>query len=141
MVGKATVVLDPAGAQQGQANEMTPYQVLAKYFNVVYAGSDKLPPRLNAAEMWFAGQVDGKPRIVFDPRSAHLQRALAHNYRFVKKKDTGVGVDTRDIPDKNHASNIADAFMYLCMYAGGGQMGVAQQRARSVAVASARGWT
>lgn len=135
------VVVDPAAFHRSQANEVTAADILMKYFKVYPAASDKLPPRLNAAETWFAGQVEGKPKILFDERTPMLQRALAHNYRFAKKKDTGIGTDTKDLPEKNHPwSDLADAFMYLCMHAGGGSV-IVQPRAREVVVASAKGWT
>lgn len=140
--GRATVTADPAVNHRGQANEKTPYDILAKYFTVAIAFTDKLPARLGAAETWLSGQIDGRPKIVFDPRTPFLQAALAHNYRFAKKKNTGgIGDDTKDLPEKNHPSNTADAFMYLCMSVAGGYTGGGQPQARKIVVADSRGWT
>lgn len=141
--GRPYFVGDPAINVRGQANEVAPFDILTKYFHTSIAWSDKLPARINAGEVWLAGQVDGKPKMILDPRTTGLQRTLAHNYRFAKKRDTGMGTDTKDTPDKNHPwSDIADAWMYLCMHAGGGVMPMGmQQQARKVEVVSPRGWT
>jgi hypothetical protein len=141
--GKPYVVADPSINIRGQGNELTPFDILIKYFHVTVAWSDKLPARINAGETWLAGQVDGKPKMVVDPGCTGLQKALAHNYRFAKKKQTGgINDETKDLPDKNHPwSDIADAWMYLCMHMGGGMMPVHMQQARKVEVVSARGWT
>lgn len=143
MAGKPYVTADPAINHRGQANEVTPWDILIKYFNVALAYTDKLPARLGAAESWLAGQVDGKAKVLFDGNTPSLQAAIAHNYRFAKKKNTGgIGEDVKDLPDKNHPwSDLADAFMYLCMHAGGGSMGHIQPSARPVEVVSSRGWT
>lgn len=139
--GCAYITGDPAINHRGQANEITPFDILTKYFSVALAYSDKLPARLGAAEQWLSGHVDGKAKIIFGPMTPFLQGALAHHYRFEKKKNTGgIGDETKDTPEKNHPSNIADAFMYLCMHVGGAGA-VLVQPAREVQVVSSAGWT
>jgi hypothetical protein len=136
------VVADPSITQRSQANEVTAYDILARYFTVHTAPSDRLEPRINAAENWFAGQVNGKPKILLDPHTPYLQGALAHGYRYEKKRMTGVFTagETKDTPEKNNWSHIADAFMYLCMYTGGAPQHL-NQHARPVVIESAVGWT
>lgn len=143
MQGKMSVIADPAIMHRSQANEVTPYDILVKYFNVTLAFTDKLPARINAAESMFSGQVDGKPRLVLGPDTVMLQKALAHHYRYAKKKNTGsLSDEIKDLPEKNHPwSDLADAFMYLCMFAGGGNAAAYQAPVREVKVVSAAGWT
>lgn len=142
--GKPIFIGDPMINSRGQANELTAFDILTKYFTVVLAWSDKLPARINAGESWLAGQIDGKPKLIVDPGCTGLIAALMHNYRFAKKRMTGTAHDDpKDVPDKNHPwSDIADAWMYLCMYAGGGMSAeYGRQAARKVEIASSAGWT
>lgn len=146
---KPILVVDPAAMHRGQAQEITPFQIIARHHVVYTAPTNDVAMRVGAGETWLAKQVGGgKPGLHFDPRTPYLQKALAHGYQFEKRKATaaaGFGsVDTKPLPDKNrHESNIADAFTYLCSYALGPQAsaGFGGSQARPVEVVSSRGWT
>lgn len=146
---KPIIVVDPAANHRGQANEVTPFQIISRYFTVYTAPTNDVALRISSGETWLMKQVmGGKPGIQFDPRTPYLQKALAHGYQFEKRKATAAagfgGNDLKPLPDKNrHESNIADGFMYLCSYTLGPQAAgdFGRGGAREVEVVSSRGWT
>lgn len=130
-------VIDPAAAQRGQANELTPIDVVKRYFPCYAASTNKLDRRVNATEVWLGRQVDGTAALLFDPTLTFLNDGMAWGYRYERKKD---GTDKESI-EKNTYSHSVEALGYLCVHMLGAS-GVEQAaRKREVRVASAVGWT
>lgn len=134
-------VLDPAGAAKGQANDVSPMDVLRSCgLRVITAPTNLIPPRLEAVERHLLRR-DG---LLLDPSCEYLIAALASEYKFKLKKNG----EMEDKPEKLHPwSDLADALQYLCLIAGGQNLGRILQRAvyrRTSAAATAppvRGWT
>lgn len=135
------VIIDPS-IKRSEADEQTAFSIVQKYFKGIPAPTNAIEARINAVESWFARQINGEAGIEIDPTLLFTIKLLEYGYRFEKKKDTGLGQDTKDEPAKNHYSHLADALQYLCLYTIGGFGAHANfAKARQIQVVSARGWT
>lgn len=135
-------VIDPAGTHRGQANDVTPADVLeGGGIKVVPAPTNALDRRLSAVERLFL-QHDG---ILIDPGCKQLIAACSSDYRFQVKRDGSTEVT----PEKLHPiSDLADALQYLALAVAGGNVygRVIDRMRRRVVGATAeappvRGWT
>jgi hypothetical protein len=106
-------VIDPAGLQKSQVNDLTPADVLQQAgFRVIPAPTNDPLRRIEAVERRFQ-KVDG---IAIDPRCKELIRGLASEYRFRVKRNG----ELEDRPEKKHpVSDIQDALQYAALVAGG----------------------
>lgn len=108
---------DPAGAQRGQADEVTCFQVVNKIFEpyhiFVQPGEQTLELRLESVRWALTNLIDGNPAITIHPRCKTLIKALAGRYKFKKIQVGGIEDRYTQTPDKNHPwSDIADALQY-----------------------------
>lgn len=109
---------DPKGADKGQADERTAYDVFASYgMKIVPAPvkNNHLQTRLMAVEHALNSMWMGLPRVQLSPRCYTLKLAMAGRYR-VKKAGLG---DPEPIKDK--WSDIADCAQYFCLFIGEGR--------------------
>jgi hypothetical protein len=106
-------VIDPAGLQKSQVNDLTPKDVLEHAgFRVIPAPTNDPLRRIEAVERKFEKQGG----ILIDPRCKELIRGLAAEYRFRAKKNG----ELEDRPEKKHpVSDLQDSLQYLCLVAGG----------------------
>ena len=75
-----------------------------------------IDPRLAAVRRYLASP-DGQARLLLDPSMTGTRRAMNGAYRMVKKQ--GAHGEYRVEPDKNAASEPADALQYTCLDAAG----------------------
>ena len=138
----AMVVIDPAAFQRVQTDERTVADIYRNEgFMLKPAKTNSIAARISAVDTFLTRVVDGKYGVSIDPESASpLIQALAGKYRY-KINTKGVKDET---PSKDHpASDVADAFQYLCLHADGGETfgGSVQEERREVKTVSAVGWT
>jgi hypothetical protein len=106
-------VLDPACWQRSQANELTIDQVVRSMGYQTLRASTNIPERrIAAVEGLLMRAIDGGPGLLISPDCPWLIKAMDYLYRN-KKMANGV---TTAIPEKNHASHIADSLQYLCLH-------------------------
>jgi hypothetical protein len=111
---KFFVVGDPAGRQKSQVNEESVFDVLNRLgFSTVAASTNDVQPRLIAVESNLLKVISGTPMVLIQrDECPQLVRALMHDYKYERKKTGRID----DIPCKSHpASDLADAFQYMCL--------------------------
>jgi hypothetical protein len=111
------LVIDPAGFQKSQVNDLSPADVLKqKGFKVIPAPTNDIMRRIDAVERMMQ-RNDG---LLIDPRCKELIRGLSSEYRFKSKKNG----ELEDRPEKKHpVSDIQDALQYAALIAGGTNTG------------------
>jgi len=121
------IIFDPAGMARGSFDEYTSYDVIrAAGFMCIPAPSNKLAPRLNAAERFMTETRGGTAAMLINrSKCPTLVAGLNGSYRF---KFNQIG-ESQPIPEKNKWSHVCDAHQYLCMAASGG---TASQIARKI---------
>lgn len=112
---------DPAGSQESQTDEQTPFQILEqKGINCqpAYHNNDPIVRRESLYQP-LTRLVDGKPGFLLSPRCRITRKALAGGYCYRRKKISG---DERyhDYPDKNKYSHPAEALEYALLGEGEG---------------------
>lgn len=138
------IVGDPAGADKGQIDERTAFDVLrSEGFTAMPAPTNDIETRLRAVENYLLQQRDGAGAILFDrSRCPKLIQAMNGMYRYSK---TSLDV-SRPKPDKNEWSHVSDALQYACMAMGGTRFALQIARKLHPRVSSrppvtAAGWT
>ncbi len=124
-------VLDPACYARSQVNEVTIAQAVAQRgYRTIRAATNDPERRIAAVEGLLTRAVDAGPGLLLSPDAPWVIKALDYLYRY-KKQAAGV---SQPVPEKNHASHIADALQYLCLHynanggpAGWGQRNIARQ--------------
>ena len=107
------VVIDPAGYQKSQINDLCPADVLKMAgFKVIPAPTNDIARRIEAVERLMM-KLDG---LKIDPSCTTLIRGMASDYRFRTKKDG----ELEDKPEKKHPiSDVQDCMQYAALVAGG----------------------
>jgi hypothetical protein len=106
-------VLDPACYQRSQVDEVTIAQAVASHgFRTMRASTNVPERRIAAVEGLLTRSIDGGPGLLIDGNTCPwLVKSLDYLYRN-KKQANGI---VTAVPEKNHASHIADAMQYLCL--------------------------
>lgn len=107
------VVIDPAGYQKSQVNDLCPADLLKMGgFKVIPAPTNDIARRIEAVERLMM-RVDG---LQIDPSCTILIRGLASDYRFRSRKSG----ELEDKPEKKHPiSDLQDCLQYTALIAGG----------------------
>jgi hypothetical protein len=112
---------DPAGSQQSQVDERTPFDILRA------AGIDARPApsndgllRREAVALPLSRLVDGKPGLVVSPACAVLRKGMAGGYHYRRVPVAGEE-RYEDKPCKNRFSHVCEAGQYLMLGAGEGR--------------------
>ena len=118
------VVLDPAGYQKSQVNDVCPADVLiAGGFRVIPAPTNDPMRRIDAVERLMQ-RADG---MLIDPSCVEVIRGMASEYRFKAKRNG----ELEDRPEKKHpVSDIQDSLQYAALVAGGVNYGRILSRPR-----------
>lgn len=115
---------DPAGDDQGQASDETPFSVFRAHgLRVLKAyHNNKLNIRLEAVEnvLGRSNDFNTGPGLLIDPGCKQLHAALNGGYQYKRQRVSGSSKYS-DLPDKNQYSHLADAFQYLLLGAGEGK--------------------
>jgi len=114
------VIGDPAGEQRAQSDERSVFMIFQQEgFVITRARSNAIATRLAAVDNFLTRQIDGGAAVLIDPSAKELIRALrgAYHYAISTKGDVA------PLPKKDMASNVSDAFQYLCMHADHGLVG------------------
>lgn len=140
---RPVILIDPAAFQRAQTDERSVADMYKQEgFHVIPAArTNALPARLGAVDALLGRLVDGKAGVLLCPvHCSPLIQALAGKYRYKVNTKGEASVE----PEKSHPwSDVADAFQYLCLNAGGAELVGAGSdiQAREVEVVSASGWT
>jgi hypothetical protein len=107
------IVIDPAGFQKSQINDLSPADILKqKGFKVIPAPTNDPARRIDAVERLMQ-RNDG---LQIDPSCKELIRGLSSEYKFKSKKNG----ELEDRPEKKHPiSDLQDALQYAALIAGG----------------------
>lgn len=107
------IVIDPAGMQKSQVNDMSPGDVLKqKGFKIIPAPTNDPMRRIDAVERLLQ-RNDG---LIIDPGCKELIRGLTSEYRFRSKKNG----ELEDRPEKKHpVSDLQDSLQYAALISGG----------------------
>ena len=110
---------DPAGSIKGQANELSPFEVMNQKGIPITAAlpNNQYAPRLDAVR-YYLERVgsNGKPKIRIAKRCVYLIKSLGYNY--IYEKTASNSTITKDTPTKSHigwVSDVSDALQYLCL--------------------------
>jgi len=108
-----TLVIDPAGFQKSQINDLSPAEVLKRMgFAVMPAPTNDIMRRIEAVERTLQ-RSDG---LLIDPGCKELIRGLTSEYRFRTKRNG----ELEDRPEKKHpVSDLQDTLQYAALVAGG----------------------
>lgn len=122
---------DPAGDDEGQSDDQTPFRVFkANGLRVVKAyHNNKLGIRLEAVENVLGRNNDMNtgPALMIDTDCKILKTAMNGGYQYKRIRVSG-SAKYSDVPDKNEYSHIADAFQYLLLGAGEGNIVLTNQK-------------
>jgi hypothetical protein len=108
------VVPDPASCNESTSQQgSSVIRELRKHFAVKEDTDNSIESRLQPAQYYMMRLTADGPALIIDPSCVRLIRALVGGYKYttVKQGDT-----TRDKPDKNQHSHVADGFTYLTRY-------------------------
>lgn len=137
---KIIVCGDPAGWDKSQINDLSCADILRQQkYKAIKATTNATDRRIEAVERQLAGQIDGKAKLLIDPRCKRLITGFKRGYMY-RATRTGFEVS----PHKNEFSHIHDARQYaaLCSeFAGAHAQGLGSDQVREVEVVSAVGWT
>lgn len=112
---------DPSGDFPGQNDDQTPFQIFrAHRLQVMPAPSILLTVRLQAAEAVLTRLSEGKPALLVSPTCNTLIAALDGGYHFRRLKTSGDRY--METPEKDAASDPADAWMYALLGGGEGRV-------------------
>lgn len=111
--GQILFVLDPACYQRSQVNEATIAQAVAnRGYRTMQASTNSPERRIAAVEGLLTRSIDAGPGLLITSEAPWLTKAMDYLYRN-KKQAEGM---SNPVPEKNHASHIADAMQYLCLH-------------------------
>ncbi len=137
---RAIVCGDPAGWDKSQINDKSCADVLhAKRLRAIKAPTNTIDRRIEAVERQLREQIDGKAKLLIDPRCSRLIAGYKGRYLYKLRRDGTFELT----PAKNDYSHIHDARQYaaLCSEYAGDLAIAAGGPARVVESVSARGWT
>ena len=107
---------DPKGADKGQANDETPFEIFAGYGMSVTPSTNNITTRVEAVSYALNDNPGGVNRWVISPRCRTLIVGLAGRYCNEKDPETG-----ELKPTKNKYSHLCNAFEYKAMSRGEGR--------------------
>lgn len=113
---------DPAGNDEGQSIDLSPFQVLRSHgipIMATWSSRNALAPRLEAVRNRLTKLgSDGKPMLRISSRCKLLLDAMASGYIYPEVKSAGDPDIVQEAPTKSHVnwvSDLADALQYLCI--------------------------
>ena len=110
---------DPAGTQQAQTRDETPFQMLAlSGIHAQPAPSNDFEERVTALDTPLTKMIDGEPAIAIHPRCTTLIKGLVGSYCFRRLQVAGEE-RYQDKPVKSPESHVCEALHYGIM--GGGE--------------------
>ena len=125
---EVVIIPDPSSANRAQAQDTSVMKVLKKHFAVKEDTNNQIESRLAPAEYYMLRLTSSGPALLIDPGCGALIRALNGGYRYALAK----GDATKEVPEKNIHSNIADSFTYLLRYFRSGEELAGRRAAREV---------
>lgn len=111
------IIPDPSSVNRAQGTDTSVLRELKKHFAVKEDSNNVIETRLSPAQYYMMRLTTSGPALLIDPSCVHLTRALVGGYKYTTTK----GDVTREVPDKNIHSNIADSFTYLARYVKSGE--------------------
>ena len=114
---------DPAGSQEAQTDERTPFQILeAKGIPCKPAASNNDPIlRREALYQPLSRMIDGKPGMLISPRCRKFRKGMNGGYHYKRVQVSGQE-RYEDKPYKNEYSHIVEAGEYMAQGAGEGSV-------------------
>lgn len=112
---------DPAGNQQAQTDDETPFEMLA--LSEIWAepaDTNDFEKRTTVLDMQLTELIEGQPAIVIDPSCETLVAGLAGAYQ-LRRVQVVNREEYRDKPDKGPESHVCEALHYLLLGAGEGE--------------------
>lgn len=113
-MGRFFASIDPAARQRSQIGEQSVLQAVQEEgFTCLLATTNDIAPRLRAVERPMLLDLDGSPGLLIDrTNNPDLVSALAHEYRFSRKKDGNL----EEKPEKKHPwSDLVDGLGYAIL--------------------------
>jgi hypothetical protein len=111
---------DPAGEQQAQTEDETPFDMLlVEGIEALPAPTNDFARRVDALDTLLREIVDGQPAIQIHPRCVTLIRGLAGAYQFRRVKVSGED-RYHDQPVKSPESHVCEALHYVLLGEGEG---------------------
>jgi hypothetical protein len=112
---------DPAGSQEAQTDERTPYQILqALGLMATPAGANNDPIiRRESLSAPLGRMIDGRPGLIISPKCKILRKGLMGGYCYKRLKVSGQD-RFQDKPVKNKYSHVVEALEYALQGAGEG---------------------
>lgn len=111
---------DPAGSQRAQTDEKTCFEILRGKGIRIQPGEQTLEIRLGAVKKQLKTLIDGKPRLVLDPKCKRLRKGFQGRYQFRRLQVSAEKYT--DKPDKNEYSHPHDALQYIATRKFGGEV-------------------
>ena len=112
---------DPAGSQEAQTDERTPYQILqALGLMATPAGANNDPIiRRESLSAPLGRMIDGRPGLIISPKCKVLRKGLMGGYCYKRLQVSGQD-RYQDKPVKNKYSHVVEALEYALQGAGEG---------------------
>jgi hypothetical protein len=108
---------DPAGAQRGQADEVTCFQILTGYgIQAEPAPTQDFPIRRESVAWFLTKLTDGEPGFLLDPACRTLRDGFTGGYHYRKMQVKESSDRFAETPEKNEFSHCHDALQYLCCH-------------------------
>lgn len=102
---------DPAGNQKAQSDEKTCFQILRGKNIQIQPGDQTLELRIGSVSKPLRTLIDGKPRLLLDPKCKMLRKGFQGRYQYRRLQ---VSQDRyTDKPEKNEYSHPHDALQYI----------------------------
>jgi hypothetical protein len=104
---------DPAANQRAQKDERTVVDEIKKHYKVkIPTDNNQLPGRISAIEHYTTRLTENGAALQIDPSCKQLIRALRAGWRY----NIPAKGEAKEVPLKNWASHVADAFSYGCQF-------------------------
>jgi len=102
---------DPAGNQKAQTDEKTCFEVLKGKGIQIQPGEQTVELRISSVKKPLRSLVDGKPRLIVDPKCKLLRRGFQGRYQYKRLQVSQERYHEK--PDKNEYSHPHDALQYV----------------------------
>ena len=119
---------DPAGTEESQTDERTPFQILAaKGLKASPAHRNNDPTiRRESLRNPLRRLIDGKPGFLLSPKCKTIRKGLKGGFAYKRIQIAG-SEKFQEKPDKNRYSHPVEAVEYMCLGAGEGQLATGSQ--------------
>lgn len=115
---EALILPDPASSNRSQGQTGASVLIeLKRHFAVKEETDNTILPRLESAQYYMMRLTGEGPALQINPHCLNIIRALVSGYKYTIIKGS-----TRETPDKNSHSHIADAFTYFTRYCRKGEL-------------------